>query len=263
MQDGNTIHKVNALELRAPSEDHLDTPFPGRDYRIYIAVTNRCNRHCPFCAVYSSMEGTSFINLDQISRQVPGKGTFQVQFEGGEPFLHPDIFSFIDTFASHPRCSRVIISTNGSLFPFAMEGNEIDEEKSFEQLKAYFSRLPPVFTLKVSLNQYLHENDPLLFEKARVLTKFLDETGVELIFNLRKRNHPRHDQDIHLEEEVDKHGIRHKTNSFFLQCYGRNSDDENAEKPYLVGTNFILVNPDGTEWGTDLVARSEAMGRLK
>ena len=34
------------------------------------------------------------------------------------------------------------------------------------------------------------------------------------------------------------------------------------EPPLLAGTDFRLVNPDGSQWGTDLVARSEAMGRL-
>ncbi|MBN2153308.1 MAG: radical SAM protein [Candidatus Lokiarchaeota archaeon] len=250
------------IDLRPPDASKLDAPFDGRDYRLYVAVTNRCNLACPFCSTYSAPTGTTFITLGQVLAHVPREGKYQVQFEGGEPLLHPDIGEFTMHFSHEERCTRIIISTNGSLFPFKLAGKKIDENASRVALRSFFSRFPARMTLKVSLNHHLLGHDPLLFEKAAFLLKCTAGTGIDLIFNLRKRNDPAAGHDEALERAIDEHGLRGATNSFFLQRYGRNSNDENAEHPFIVGTNWCTVNPDGSAWGIDLIGRSEAMRRL-
>ncbi len=250
------------IDLRPPDASKLDAPFAGRDFRLYVAVTNRCNRACPWCAVYSSQAGTTFITLEQVLAHVPRRGAYQVQLEGGEPFLHPDIEEIATRFSRDERCTRVIISTNGTLLPFKVSNGSIDEAVSRPALRAFLSRFPARMTLKVSLNHHLLERDPLLFEKAAFLLGFTAGTGIRVIFNLRKRNDPSCGRDEALERAVDDHGLRDATNSFFLQRYGRNSRDGMAEPPFIVGTNWCAVNPDGTAWGIDLIGRSEAMRRL-
>ncbi len=250
------------IDLRPPDASKLDAPFKGRDYRLYVAITNRCNRNCPFCSTYSTPEGTAFITLAQVIAHVPHEGKYQVQLEGGEPFLHPDILDFATHFSRDERCTKVIISTNGTLFPFKISNGAIDKEASRLALRSFFSHFPAHMTLKVSLNHHLLGHDPLLFVKAAFLHECTKGTGIDLVFNLRRRNDSACNQDEALERAVDGHGLRGATNSFFLQRYGRNSHDEAAEPPYIVGTNWCAVNPDGSAWGIDLIGRSEAMRRL-
>ncbi|MEX2682311.1 MAG: radical SAM protein [Candidatus Sigynarchaeota archaeon] len=250
------------IEIRPPDASKLDAPFAGRDFRLYVAVTNRCNMACPFCSMYSTLAGTTFITLEQVLAHVPREGNYQVQLEGGEPLLHPYIREFAMHFAHDERCTRIIISTNGTLFPFKVAGGVIDENASRAALRSFFSRFPARMTLKVSLNHHLLEHDPLLFEKAKFLLRCTAGTGIDVIFNLRKRNDPKVGFDEALEKAIDVHGLRGVTNSFFLQRYGRNSNDEKAEPPFIVGTNWCGVNPDGSAWSIDLIGRSEAMRRL-
>ncbi|HME50834.1 MAG TPA: radical SAM protein [Candidatus Lokiarchaeia archaeon] len=254
--------RATQLDIRQPDPANLDTPFDGREFRLYIAITNKCNRMCPFCSVYSSPVGKTFINLDEILQHVP-ESKYQVQFEGGEPFLHPRLVEFARHFASDEHCTRIIISTNGSLFPFVISNDIIDRDSSLVTLSRFFSRLPKHVLLKVSLNHHLLEKDPLLFQKAALLHAFGRSNSIDVVFNLRKRNDPRHDFDASLECLVDAYDLRAATNSFFLQRYGRNSSDVNAELPFVVGCNWCAINPDGTSYGIDLIARSEAMRRLE
>jgi len=257
------VHANNHVDIRQPDSANLDSPFEGREFRLYVAVTNKCNRSCPFCSTYSSSGGKTFIKLDQILRHVPSLGNYQVQFEGGEPFLHPRLLEFARHFASDARCTRIIISTNGTMIPFVISNDIIDRDLSFVALDRFFSRLPDRVLLKVSLNYHLLEADSLLFQKAAILLEFVRKHDLDLVFNLRKRNDPRHDFDANLEHLVDTYDLRAKTNSFFLQRYGRNSIDVNAELPFVVGVNWCSINPDGTSHGIDLIARSEAMRRLE
>ena len=65
-----------------------------------------------------------------------------------------------------------------------------------------------------------------------------------------------------MQAAVEAAGLLPYTNDFWLQRYGLARDDDTLAAPYLAGENFTLINPDGTHHGTDLIARSEAMGAL-
>nr|MDO8116951.1 radical SAM protein [Candidatus Sigynarchaeota archaeon] len=139
------------LELREPDASNLDSPHPGREFRLYVAITNRCNRSCPFCSTFSSLAGSWFISLAQIMAHVPREGLFQVQLEGGEPFMHPRINEFVDAFSHMDRCTKIIITTNGSLFPFIIDGRGMDIERSTMELTRFFSRYHGKVLFKISL----------------------------------------------------------------------------------------------------------------
>ncbi|MHA1683637.1 MAG: radical SAM protein [Promethearchaeota archaeon] len=256
------ITQPNPVELREPDLSNLDSPFTGRDLRLYVAITNKCNRSCPFCSMYSSKTGKTFITLEKISKHIPPRGTYQVQLEGGEPLIHPEFFAFLEFFAAQPRCTRILVATNGSLFPFEEKGGILNIPGSRKRLIRFLEKVPARTTFKVSLNHALLSEDPLLFEKARFLLDIAKVMEVPIIFNLRKRVARECEFDNHLEEAVRKWHLDDHTNSFFLQRYGRYSMNSLAEVPHLVGTNFTLINPDGTSFGTDLITRSESMWRL-
>ena len=64
---------------------------------VYLEITSKCNRNCPYCYNDSTDKGT-FLNKKQIYDVVDEcirKKIGQITLSGGEPFLHPDIFEII------------------------------------------------------------------------------------------------------------------------------------------------------------------------
>ena len=248
------------MTARAPREPPalrgapLDAPHEGRALRVYFALTNDCNRACPWCSVSSRPGLSTYLPLARFEALLPSEGRFEAQLEGGEPTLHPRLLDMVDLARATGRCDRVVLSTNGVRVP-----------RSPEALDAWLARLGAPLTIKLSVNHHLIEEDPRCVARAQVLRAAVDARramgdDVALIVNLRRRRAG--PGDAWVRDLVERAGLLDITNDFFLQRYGLARDDETLEPPHLAGTNFILVNPDGTTHGTDLLARSEAMGRL-
>jgi hypothetical protein len=70
------------------------------------------------------------------------------------------------------------------------------------------------------------------------------------------------DDDRQVRARVEAAGLLPWANVFYLQRYGLASDQTGWDPPAPVWHNFTLVNPDGSSFGPDLLARSEAMRAL-
>ena len=245
---------------------HHDYPYEGRPHRYYFAITNDCNRACPWCSTYSRPGKKTYLSLEMFKNLLPKKGIFEIQFEGGEPTLHPNLLSMVQYSNETGRCNRVVICTNGVLFPFSYKNNQIDIKKSKISLKSYFLKFGPFLSLKLSLNHHLFEYDKLLFEKARIIVdvfkNLISNGDFKIILNVRRRNNPKYTYDNLILEKLACFDLENYANIFFLQAYGKNKNNPLAEKPFLVGYNFTLFNPDGKSFGNDLISRSEAMKKL-
>ena len=70
----------------------LDHPTPDRPHRVYVALTNHCNRSCPWCSTCSSPRGGTWLSPADYAARFPAAGPFQVQLEGGTlaptPLVH-------------------------------------------------------------------------------------------------------------------------------------------------------------------------------
>ena len=93
----------------------LDHPYSGRPHRVYVALTNHCNRSCPWCSTCSSPSRNTFLSPDRLLEAIPPKGDFEIQLEGGEPTTHPQFDHFVRTACSLPGMRRLILCTNGLL----------------------------------------------------------------------------------------------------------------------------------------------------
>jgi len=238
----------------AAPRTHHDAPHAERPHRIYLALTNDCNRACPWCSVSSRPGLETYLPLARFAALLPANGPFEAQLEGGEPTLHPDMLAMVDLARATGRCARVVLCTNGVRLPVERE-----------RLRAWLRRLGAPLTVKLSVNHHLHETDPHHLPRARLLADLVtleraEGRDVALVVNLRRRR--RGDSDAWLRALVEDAGLLPLTNDFFLQRYGLAAEDDSLDPPYLAGTNFTLVNPDGSTHGTDLVARSLAMARL-
>jgi MoaA/NifB/PqqE/SkfB family radical SAM enzyme len=227
----------------------LDHPTAERPHRLYFALTNRCNRSCPWCSTCSSPSGGTFLSLDLYRAALPREGEFQVQLEGGEPTVHPRFWDFVRVAREHPWCTHLVVCTNGLLLPRAPR-----------RLRAWVERLGAPATVKISVNHHLLEQDDGLLELCQALRDQMDALGAgrQLVVNVRLRRGYEED-DRRVREAVERAGLLAHANVFFLQSYGFARDEGGWEPPRPVSDRFTLVNPDGRIFGPDLVRRSEAM----
>jgi hypothetical protein len=225
-----------------------DRPSEARPHRVYVATTNHCNRACPWCSTCSSPAGSTWISLADYAACFPAQGPFEVQLEGGEPTIHPEFDELVRLARAQPRCVRLVIVSNGVVLPRARP-----------RLRAWLAKLGAPLTIKLSINHHLLARDRALLELAAALRDELaglDEDR-ELVLNVRLRPDAP-GEDAWVREAVAEAGLLELANVFHLQAYGFAAQRE-WERPFVVGTNFTLVNPDGRRFGPDLVARSEAM----
>lgn len=234
------------------SETPLDHPNANRPHRVYVTLTNHCNRACPWCSTCSSPRGGTWLSLEDCKARLPSQGLFEIQLEGGEPTVHPLFWDFVSMAQVEPRCSKLILCTNGVLLP-----------RKRKVLIDWLRRLGEPLTLKLSINHYLLSHDPDLLRLALLLKECFDLLGGDrlLVLNIRLRKGSIGDEENVLKK-VEEAGLLEHANVFHLQRYGFASTQESWDPPYLVGTNFSIINPDGSLFGPDLVGRSEAMRRL-
>ncbi|MFC1743614.1 radical SAM protein [Candidatus Riflebacteria bacterium] len=229
----------------------LDHPYQDRPHRLYVTLTNYCNRACPWCSTYSSPAGSTFLSFETFLSSIPKNGFFEIQLEGGEPTLHPDFWKFVNFAREARRCQLLVVCSNGTVLP----RQEI-------RLRDWLKKFDMPITIKLSINHYLLEHDEELLRLALLLKQLMPEVRPEnkLILNVRLRKGSYKD-DQHVVDHIEKMGLMAESNIFFLQAYGLASE-ENWEKPYLVGSNFRIINPDGRIFGPELIARSEAMREM-
>jgi hypothetical protein len=226
----------------------LDRPSESRPHRVYVALSNHCNRACPWCSTCSSPQGETLLGVADYLASLPAEGAFEVQLEGGEPTIHPDFFEFVALARANPRCVRVVVVTNGVVVP-----------RTSEDQREWLSRLGAPLTIKLSINHHLLARDRGLLELAASLRDRFAERGGEreLVLNVRLRPDAP-GSDAWVRDAVADAGLLALANVFHLQSYGLASERD-WDRPFVVASNFTLVNPDGSTHGTDLIARSEAM----
>ncbi|MDP2908699.1 MAG: hypothetical protein Q8N77_02740 [Nanoarchaeota archaeon] len=238
--------------------------------RYYFAITNKCNRSCELCSCYSEPKRNTFLSLEKFKKILPEEGNFEIQLEGGEPLLHPNLEDMIFYAQETGRCSKVTLGTNAVLLPYAYSDSGLDYDKSVENIKNYFSKFKPSFVIKPSINFYLIEKDKLHLDKCGAIWgafKDLKSIGdYSLVFNVRIRKKPlSEDDDQWLVDELERIKLKEISNIFFYQRYGYAKDREELEEPFIIPNpvDFYLISPDGKNWGKDLIARSEGMKDLE
>lgn len=217
--------------------------------RLYINLTNKCNTDCPFCCMYSGTAKSTFLTFDTFKTIIDScEGSFELQLEGGEPLLHPNLYLFIEYAIATKRCMKIIILSNGILIS--------EHIKRIADVATYNKIL---IELKISINYWLLQEQEDFLEKLNWLCfATCDMEYINILFNVRKRT-----DDDWIEGELDKWGLKEQSNIFFLQSYGRLTDS-NYEKPVIVQNidNWRIYSCDGNCFGQDLIARSEHEKKL-
>ncbi len=227
----------------------LDHPTPSRAHRVYFAVTNHCNRACPWCSTCSSPQGSTWLSVEDYVSSFPAVGPFEVQLEGGEPTIHPHFNEFVRRARGHPRCVNLVVCTNGVVLP-----------RAADKLRSWVVGLGTPLTIKLSVNHHLMERDARHLDLVVLLRDVMASLAGDrlLVINVRLRRGIAQD-DQQVRAAIAAAGLAQHANIFFLQRYGFAAGEEDWDMPVPVMSNFTLVNPDGKRFGPDLVARSEGM----
>lgn len=82
--------------------------------RVYIEITNICNRNCSFCHGHSRPSGQmSLPQFQQILNQLTGKTEYLYYHLMGEPLTHPALPDFLRL--ARENGFRSVLTTNGTL----------------------------------------------------------------------------------------------------------------------------------------------------
>jgi radical SAM protein with 4Fe4S-binding SPASM domain len=107
------------------------TEHPHKLLSISIAITQRCNLSCFYCSRNAGPTETLDFGLEDLAnvlRSLQEYRAHQVKvfaLSGGEPFLHPEFFSFLDAIAHHGY--GITLNSNLTLLP----------ERMLQRLKSY------------------------------------------------------------------------------------------------------------------------------
>jgi organic radical activating enzyme len=244
-----TMVELRAQNLTLTGTLPRDRPSETRPHRVYVATTNHCNRSCPWCSTCSSPSGSTWIGVPDYLASFPSDGPFEVQLEGGEPTVHPEFLELVRLARAQDRCTRVVIVTNGVVLP-----------RVRAKLREWLLELGTPLSIKLSINHHLLARDRGLLTLAADMHEVMSQLGEdrELVLNVRLRPDAP-GQDAWVTDAVREAGLLELANVFHLQAYGFASERAGWDPPFLVGSNFTLVTPDGRAHGPDLIARSEAM----
>ncbi len=87
--------------------------------KVIVNLTYRCNNHCSFCAVGNRARlDAAAANVRSVLERHRSQGMRLVDFDGGEPTLHPELLALV----AHARSlgyDRITVTTNGRRLSYA------------------------------------------------------------------------------------------------------------------------------------------------
>ncbi len=167
-------------------------------YQLRIEITDFCDQSCKHCQYSRLFSGSSrFIsreNLFSAIQQVKLPADFRdttILVTGGEPLLHPEIFSFVDQLY-RDGAKHVALATNA--LPLINDRNVLQKflDTNFDELivsldldeSSYLGiRGSDSQNKLVSLFKWLKENDPALIVTANILVHQENAKNPQHLFN--------------------------------------------------------------------------------
>lgn len=141
--------------------------------RVYVEITNRCNRNCSFCHGHS--RAPRQMSRDEFARvleQLSSKTRYLYYHLMGEPLMHPELCSFLEM-AKHAGF-RSVLTTNGSLLA----------QKKQALLSA------PIYKMNLSLHSFEEGSEAEFVRYLSEVSEFAEEAserGILVVFRLWNR----------------------------------------------------------------------------
>ena len=197
------------------------------NHRVYIRITNVCNKACNFCFVKNDPKASTFISVDQVkqivefelSRHNPS-APLRVQLSGGEPSLHPELKTIIAEILQYDGV-RLLLETNAS---------NLNNSDYLDIIKAF----PRKLTLKISLNSELITSNS---EWEENVNYFLGQ-NLPVLYYFGGRYKDEADKK-YLEQIISKNNLQHVGLYPVMDC------DFFADRPHKV-LSCIIYDVDGS-----------------
>lgn len=150
--------------------------------RLYIRITNRCNRKCSFCYYNNDPKENLDLSLDKIKEIVnkeldlrsDNSGYLRIEVTGGEPSLVENLDEILEYLTNVPK-TYITLETNGS---------SLMSEKFLSTVLKFFNE-PQFNFLKISLNTELIEADPNWINNIIAFQSFAEKNKIRYVFNTR------------------------------------------------------------------------------
>lgn len=209
---------------------------------LRINVTNQCNMSCITCPISANPKNVGFIKFSDFQNILCSHRTIplEVVLEGGEPFLHPNLFLFLEFAKTLPNFKKAIISTNGTYI-----------QEYYNTLLDIINRLHICVQLNVAITSHLvkcHQGHMDLCKSLISEKRFITTFDVTYTSEEEKKE---------LIELIKSYEIPLELCSFsIVRAYGALKD---TEYPKLEEGNkeWCCYASDGTYFGYDLAKRAD------
>lgn len=225
--------------------------------KIYLNLTNKCNLECSFCSMCSSPNNWYFLPFKKYKKiltkqinKINHEDRLIVQFEGGEPLLHPHLYLFIEylKFIKEEMATEIqlVIDTNGILL-----------EKHLQSLIQTITRIKLDTTIKISINTEI----PYLDKHIAFCKDVYDATEFIKLFHIKFNVRFKNTEDWNLlhTKLLNSNISDDMYVPYQFNAYGRAS--KNTEYPPITISDtyneWSCFACDGKNFKTDLIARSD------
>lgn len=210
--------------------------------RLYLRVTNRCNRNCGFCFYANEPKTACDISLDDVKKVVtkelevhPKDRYLRIEVTGGEPSLVANLDEILDYLTSLPKV-YVALETNGTNL---MTNSFLKTALKFKEPNLHF--------IKISLNTELIDSDPSWIQNVVAFQQFAKENNIRYLFNTRAKDA---EDRARLEQIVNDNNIHPSYNPSHKDIIYYPIHNINLFKdgylPYF-GKPAIIYDADGSE----------------
>lgn len=215
---------------------------------VRINITNKCNLSCPTCYIYGSPKNDRFMSFSTFQDVLCGysKYPIEVVLEGGEPFLHPRLYLFLEYLDSISNFKKVIISTNGMFLP-----------EHYDNITSLVKRLKIKVHINVAITSMLIKQSATHLQMCKDL--YIKGKNGQLPFGL--------SFDVTYISEEDKENIIsllesngiHKNDCSFsiVKAYGQLKNTEYPKIECDNDSSWVCYATDGMYFGNDLSGRAD------
>lgn len=150
---------------------------------LVVYTTKRCNFKCEFCFTYEDLNKPNWksfeLNSSEFSKILDsqfGRQALRIGFLGGEPFLNPLLFDFLDE--AHNRGKITTIVSNASLINDKLKNQLLTHYPTMLGLSLYDNNQDQV----LELSQWLAKNKKYFWVQSVVAADELDQLEKKINF---------------------------------------------------------------------------------
>lgn len=206
--------------------------------RLYLRITNRCNRNCGFCYYANEPKIAHDISLDDVKKAIakelevhPEDKYLRIEVTGGEPSLVANIDEILEYLTGLPKV-YITLETNGTNL---MTDSFLKTALKFKEPNSHF--------LKISLNTELIDSDPNWIQNVVDFQQFAKENNIRYVFNARVKDA---EDRARLEQIVKENNIHPSYKDIIYYPIHNINLFKDGYLPYF-GKHAIIYDVDGSE----------------